>query len=295
MEMVIHLLALQWGAVAVGLSLVWRKHPSPKFRTILAACVPVLYLIAARTLIPFFPTDHPAGRKYIEGFLLLNAIFWCYWLGRVLFTSLKPIAQEGAAGFRRWMAADDSTLLIAGVLLLLLNFGLSAFVLGHCFIVHDPLHPVPEPLLILLIGLGELTGAFLMSAVVFAVLDEGGAGDAGTELETLRICTAIQYIQAAVVFRVFAVVASLGLGGYFNPLGSWYFFDRLYRVSYTLIGIRIILGLILPTLFACVAVGAMRRRERKQAIDLFTPAFIVVLIGEILAAGLTVGMYGIAF
>jgi hypothetical protein len=59
--------------------------------------------------------------------------------------------------------------------------------------------------------------------------------------------------------------------------------------------VRLVLGLALPAIFGVLALEALRDRDPRQAGFQFVPVAALVVIGEILGAGLTVGMWGVAF
>lgn len=297
MGIIIHLLAMEFAAVAVVLSYVWRDHQSKRFRVILAACVPILYLIAAVAAIPLLPSLKSTPRMPTSLFIGVSVIFWLLWFRLSILRTLS--FPSSRSGLGRWVneGVVSKIWLYGGLFVQFISFHVSGFILAWWFIAHDPLHPLSCFNLSILIGLAELSSTLLIGATIYGMLAEEKAPDGGdaSEQETINFFTAIQWLQSAILFRGFALASSLALGAYYNPMGTRFFFDRLFQVSLTLVVIRIILGLILPTLFAWVAVAAMRHHERQQAIGQFVPTFIVVLFAEILATGLTLGMFGIAF
>jgi hypothetical protein len=294
---IIHLLAMQWAAAAFGLSHVWRGHPSKKLRVILVACVPIFYTISVSALVSFEPSLNPAARMLIVQFIILSLLFWLIWFWRVI--NPKPASPARGSGRQRLNGMKEGTnrqvLFWGGVAVQIMNLSLSALILGHWFTAHDAFHPISLRNLSILIGMGEMSASFLLFSATNGILAEEMKPADRSNPEPIRLFRAIQWLQSAIVVRGLAIAASLGVGAYSNPFGGHYFFYRLFGTALTMVNIRIVLGLILPTLFVWLALAALRHPDRQQTTGQFIPIFIIILIGEILAAGLTLGTYGIAF
>lgn len=153
-----------------------------------------------------------------------------------------------------------------------------------------------------------LSGALYLTVVLAGALENvddpaaenaGDAGEAGGKIHTKRTASRIPELVAAmlgaVVLRVLAMAGSIYAWAHFSPFGSRYFFSRLLLTGFgNFFMLRMILEFILPLLFGLLALYAWQSGARRQAAGQFVPVLLLVLISEMLAASLTVGLGGIA-
>lgn len=111
-----------------------------------------------------------------------------------------------------------------------------------------------------------------------------------------RILELVAAMIGAVVLRIAALAGSIFVWAHFSPFGAHFFLSRLFLTGFAnFMMLRIILGFILPLLFGLLAIYAWQGGARRQAVGQFTPVLLLVLISELIAASLTVGLGGIAF
>ena len=122
------------------------------------------------------------------------------------------------------------------------------------------------------------------------------AGDhsTGARQFTGRMRREIMRFWLALTLRALVIVASVAIGLILNSLPPGVFVHSLRGDLLGIGGVRILLGLILPGLFAGLVWVMASSRESHRAPGQFLFVVVMIAIAEILAAFLTVGLWGIA-
>ena len=216
-----------------------------------------------------------------------------------------------AVGLR--MARRPQGYFMAGLWLLTI-LGASGMIAWR-FATVGPFHPVPTPYLAYSIAGSILSGSLLVGTVVAGCLAAWGEHDG----PAAELTAAVRWLPAAIGLRALAIAWSLSVGAWFNPFGPRHFFVRLltadspfsglglfpigsphflYSMAFgsaPLMALRLLIGLVLPFILSLLIILSFYTGHRQLARQQFPPALILVLIAEIIGAGLTVGMQGLAF
>ena len=286
MWIVAHLIGMQGALACAGLCLAWRREGARSGALVLAAAGVLLFdLIAAGMLIPLRTELDGSLRAWI---LFGAALVWLIWpacLWRVgLARRHPPLHLEPFVA---------RVLIPLGLTLQLALTGLTAAGLVGWFTAHRS--PVlPPGWLTLALGVNLAAGALLIGAALCGCTIDGRGGCAGRPPRA-RLVRAGWLLELAVLARVAAIGGSLGLAAHFSPLGPRFFFVRMAVTGSSLMLTRVLLGLVLPMLFGAMVFLSLGEPAERQAAQQFVPTLILVLLGEILGAGLTLGLSGVAF
>jgi hypothetical protein len=294
-DIILNLLGLELALTGAGLCAVWpRRRPWPPLAAALAAvCVPAFHLIAMSALIPFWPEIGLGDRAMLIGLTVTIILIW------------SGFANSWSKGSPRdadfWgLAAVAAQLLVAAI---------SVWNVAHWFVLRDGFHPMPRPVMAGLIGMNLLMGAVLLGAAISGVLAgrrplaqlEQAVNEAGENPKAIFVDAAGQLTAAsrllvwALLLRALAIGFTLVLNANYNPYGPRYFYIRLFTIGGDWILLRVLLGLVLPMCYAWLIMSSIKELNHRMASSYFLPAAILVLLGEILGAGLTTGLSGIAF
>ena len=155
--------------------------------------------------------------------------------------------------------------------------------------------PAPPPWLSGLRVGAVLSGAWLLwSALKGAATGSGAERVWRSEVVRDLFRARAWRLLSATLARTLALGASLTIACRFDPIGPPYFIEALISATSSTLAIRVLIGLVFPLLIGLLAVaapsgdGASARRQ-------FMPAVVLIALGEILAAGLSVAMGGLAF
>ncbi len=115
----------------------------------------------------------------------------------------------------------------------------------------------------------------------------------GNDLNSYMMLT-VRLITICVIIRMISILVSLSVGALLDPLGMAHFVQFLGAAAWELLFIRILLGLVVPYLGGRLASAAIRNGDCLQAAATLIFMVLPLSIAEILGAGMTVGLWGIA-
>lgn len=141
---------------------------------------------------------------------------------------------------------------------------------------------------------GQVCGAMLVYASFLGLNQLAHWRELGPDDHDDGLLRAGRLVCIGVGLRAAWIVASIMTGGIFEPMALRSFFGMRSAETIGLIGARIILGLLLPLMYGLLVQASVREHRRRQAAIQFAPITLLVLLGELLGAGLTVGMWGLA-
>lgn len=189
----------------------------------------------------------------------------------------------------------------------------STLFFGLDFAAKGTAPPVPGDWLATVMGLNLLAGAMLLMGALAGVIPgkmspvtsledfeattcDDAQGDAfhGDEAQG-RLAETIRFFLLLIFIRIFATAFSLVSCAFFNPLGARFFFNSLLNHDVSLLILRVLMGMILPGLYALVGLSEIRDGRQPLSAWVFVPLVLFVIVGELIALALTVGMWGIAF
>lgn len=181
---------------------------------------------------------------------------------------------------------------------LLFQLGLSAaaaWALSLFFVQKYPGWPervlLPRPAIFFSIGGGLLCGAILMHAAMLGLNElaywKKEEGDEG-------ILRAGRFVCIGVALRAVFVLFSIVTGVVYMPLGMRAMIGSLRNETIATLLARVMLGLILPFMYGMLVQASVREHRRRQGAIQFIPIALLILFGEMLGAGITVGLWGLA-
>ena len=227
----------------------------------------------------------PALFSALMAAMALLAIGWTAQC--LLLPWLRRLRAHALAGL---LIVVSPALYMVLLLLFLMRRGLEQ--LGQVFAARQAVQAIPADWLSLVMGLNLLTGALLLAAAVSGLTCSG------------RMETAGRVGAMAWNFRLFLGLAILRLGASFFslmtcaeffPLGALFFYHSLLNQDVPMFVLRLLLGLILPALYALLGLAALREDGLSLEPWIFLPLLLMVLSGELIAWSLTAGLWGIAF
>lgn len=290
----VHLMCIKGAVAAAGLCLAWRRHDPRSLKALFAAAlVPLLQTAALGALWPLREELSTPSRVMLTALALLS---WIYWAGFLRIERLNRYAILGGRGLKAHVPW-----LLAGLFFQVAALAVSAWVLAWCFVADHPFHPVPPDFLSILLAMGGLSGAMLLGSLFYGWLplpdapfsDKQVANDPHGPIHT--VVAAVHWLQAAILLRLMAIALTVSIGIFFNPFGWRFFLLRLFADSFWMLFLRVLLGIVMPVVFIWAGVAAAERENNPHlAASQFLPALIVAFLGEFLAAGLTVGLAGLA-
>lgn len=289
----VHLLGMELALAAAGLCLAWRWSDKRALRILCAVAVPLFFTLSVSVAVRF---RFAIGSLSLPPILGLVAIVWLAWINLIYversrrLTPLTAADQPPGAAIR----LIRNLSLAAGLLTLLAGVGSSVLVLSRWFDDQNTFHPTPLEFLTAFMLLGLVSGAILIALALYGLI-VGALGLDPIHRSLARLRSAALWLQIAMSLRLAVIAASLSVSSSFSPFGPHFYLDRMIVAGSGLIMVRLLLGLILPVLFCWLVLLALRGRDHRQAASLFAPLAIIILIGEILSAGLTVGLAGISF
>lgn len=284
------LLVLQWSMVAAGLCAVWRRRTRHAGAAWAALLAPALLGVAVALLLRFDRALAPDERSLMTLLALFSGGLWLFgFFWAPAGSPARRVLRSPSATGAWWITLS---------LLLLGAFVLTATrVLVNDFLELNPYMAVAWRWLWLSLLAALASGALLTGVAVVGVLqpvpsDAALARRAGAD----RIPGLVNAMILAVGLRMLALGGSLLVWAWHCPFGARHFVDRLLTdSSWNLVTLRALLGFVLPMLFGVLALAAWQGGARRQAAAQFLPVLVLALISEMIAAGLTVGMGGLAF
>lgn len=140
---------------------------------------------------------------------------------------------------------------------------------------------------------GQLCGATLIFAALLGVNQLSRWRELGGDENDDALMRAGRLVCTGVGLRIAWIIASMMIGAWFEPIALRTFFGMRQASTIGMIGARVILGLILPLMYGLLVQASVREHRRHQAAIQFAPIALLVILGELLSAGLTVGMWGL--
>ncbi len=237
---------------------------------------------------------HAELSQWMSGALLgLTAALTIGWM---FYTIGLVKLERGPDSFRAriWVRRSVSCAVILHALTLLTSAGF----LDHWFSRKWSQIGLPAGVLGLLIALGLTSGATLIGATIHACHTARQAPQPAPrenpEQPTGRSIAACHLVESALTLRMMVILISLLMGAVFNPVAPAYFMDRIFSGPSSVLVLRLMLGLVLPVLFVWASIHAARQTSPQPVTPHLLLALILVLFGELLAACLTVGLWGLA-
>ncbi len=228
------------------------------------------------------------------------------WLGLEL-PPLGPtlLAALGATVSLAWLAllvdkparrGNFSVLPAAGLVLQLCHGLVAVQLLVVHFAGKNPgfpfSHPIPLPLMLMMLMAAVGTGAVLLSAGLLGVTEWLGRGEAA---EPEVLLSAATRVRRMVVARLLAVSFSLLIGMAFDPISARHFVFSLPAEAVVSMWARLVLGLVLPIFYGLLMTTSVREGPVGRSAAEFLPLLLLLMLGELIGAAITVGMWGVAF
>ena len=220
------------------------------------------------------------------------------WLDILLGAAMLPILVWTALMARlagrpsRWPSRSRMAVLPAAGLvfqagLVLLGIGL---LLSH-FLRLDPLYPRALISPVVLAGLmaGGVAAAVAIFRAVLLGLRELARGDKADPVALLR---AGRLLRLGILARLVVIIMSVQVGMIADPIGPMHFLRALMEPN--LFMARLFLGMMLPYIAALLATDAVAREHAPDGALHFIPIGLLVLMGELIGAGMMVGTWGLS-
>lgn len=141
------------------------------------------------------------------------------------------------------------------------------------------------------VGGGLLCGAILMHAAMLGLNElahwRKEEGDDG-------ILRAAGLVCVGVIVRAVWIVFSIMMGLVYMPIAMRAMIGSARNETIATVTARVVLGLILPLMYGLLVQASVREHRRRQGAIQFVPIALLILFGELLGAGITVGMWGLA-
>lgn len=159
----------------------------------------------------------------------------------------------------------------------------------------DYVHRVilPRPAIFVSIFGGIMTGAVLIWAALLGVNELSHWKERGLDSDDDGLLRAGRLVCGGAGLRAFWMVSSILIGAFFDPMGLPTFFGMTRLETIGTIGTRVVIGVILPFTYGLLVLASVREHRRRQAAIQFAPIALLIFLGELLGAGLTVGMWGL--
>ena len=293
MSLALYLFGLQCALAAAGLCRLWSRTDPLALRGRLAAAGALGFQVFA---LGCLAPKHAELSKWMSGASLgmtaALTIGWMFYTVRLVMLDRRP----GSARARTWVRRSISCAVILHVLTLLVSAGF----LDQWFGRKWGQVSLPAGALGLGLALGLAGGAFLVGATVHAYHTARRAlklqpdAHANPDQPTGRLIAACHLVESALTLRMLVILVSLLMGAVFNPVAPAYFVDRILSGPSSVLLLRLLLGLALPVLFVWASIHGARQAPPQPATPHLLLALILVLFGELLAACLTVGLWGLA-
>lgn len=284
------LLVLQWSLVAAGLCAVWRRRARHAGAAWAALLAPALMVAAMLLLLRFDQALAPDERALMGLLALFSGGLWLFgFLWSPEPVPARRVLRSPSATGAWWITLS---LLLLGAFVLT-----STWVVLNDFLSMNP-HMAPAWRWLWLTLIAALASGALLTGVALAGLLQAVPTDAALARRASadRIPDLVNVMILAVALRMLAVACSLMVWAWHCPFGARHFISRLLTdSSWNLVTLRALLGFVLPLLFGVLALSAWQGGARRQAAAQFLPVLVLAIISEMIAAGLTVGMGGLAF
>lgn len=151
---------------------------------------------------------------------------------------------------------------------------------------------IPRPAIFISLAGGQLCGAALIFAALLGLNQLAHWRELNTDDDD-GLMRAGRLVCVGVGLRVAWMIASIMTGAMFEPMALRSFFGMRRAETIGMIGARVILGLVLPFMYGLLVQASVREHRRRQAAIQFAPIALLIILGELLSAGLTVGMWGL--
>lgn len=152
---------------------------------------------------------------------------------------------------------------------------------------------IPRSAIFISLAGGQLCGAALMFAALLGLNQLAHWRELGSDDHDDGLMRAGRLVCVGVGMRVAWVIASVMTGTIFEPMALRSFFGMRRAETIGMIVARVILGLLLPLMYGLLVQASVREHRRRQAAIQFAPIALLIILGELLSAGLTVGMWGL--
>ena len=311
MFILVHMLGLQWGLAGAGLCVAWGwARPGARRAHAAGAFALAAYLLSLGMLGAAGPAMGPGYHATMLVLAFTLALLWVgyAWLARhpprsppfvVRSQAEEVVWVNGATARGRRPAAHVLGAMVATAVHAV-AIVLAARHLSLWFAAKDPLRAIVPQLLWLSLAAALLSASVLQALAFYGLGLIGWRADpdepAGEHdlRQAARVTTTAAWILPATLLRMIAIGLSLGVGAAFDPVSPRHFWDTVLTTSYQFLTLRLVLGLLLPLVMAILALLAAREGHARHAVQQFLPLSILIVISEVLAAGLTVGLWGIA-
>ena len=278
--MMTFLLTVQWTLTAAALCAAWRcaddRRAAWAARAVYA--MPLLTLAAAASLLLSDQILVWTERIMMLTLAALTGSLWLFGLARIEARPGLRARMMHSAGWTGVCWISLSALLQGAFLLTASWIAVINFLLRN-----QAMMPVWRWVWLALIGAivcgGLLTAAVLAGTA--AILDDTGLSSSGSPSTTPEATDRgrlprLGYLTIGIaLLRAGVIAGSLALWMSFCPFGSNFFISRTLQSGLNYILLRVLLGVILPMLFALLALLAWHGEGRAQAAMQFLPALIV--------------------
>ncbi len=231
----------------------------------LALLVPTFF--AAR-LLP--DNGYSADIMTVQAFGVLALLFWFAY-----FISMNNESDN----VQFWLVVSAASLQLIQLLFI-------SDLLATVFLVNHP--EMARGSLRLSIFVGSLTSAFMLGSVTMAMLiGHSYLTNPGLAMSWLK--NACLAFGASILFKCITITYSFALGAMTSPFGAAEFWDNFAVVSgFELFAVRALVGIIVPMGFCIMAYRAAAIRSTQSSTGILFPAMVVVFLGEMLGAFLSV-------
>lgn len=151
---------------------------------------------------------------------------------------------------------------------------------------------MPRLGLFLSVGGALLFGGMLIHAAMLGLNELARWKEEGGDEGLLRVA---RLVCATASVRAAWIVCSIVMGAMLMPIGTRALITQMRSQTVLMIVVRVVLGLVLTFMNGLLVQASVREHRRRQAAIEFIPIALLVAFGELLGAGITVGLWGIAF
>ncbi|MCL5270242.1 MAG: hypothetical protein M1457_06785 [bacterium] len=293
MWLVLYIVGMQWTLAALGLSIVWHGSLHRSLRSPLAALGSAAAFSCAMAALARWRVWGAGATAYFLGVASIAWLFAAAHAASCRRARLVPV-RVGWLDFP-WPAG-------LGVIELTMLVVASRY-LGEVFVYlrlgGHAVPTIPSRLLALALGVQAGAGGFLALTIAWGArhasrLVTAADGDKDAAQHYV-IGQALKWVLTALVVRLMTIGFSLLILAAFDPFGYRHALLGLIEAGSTLIMTRLLLGIVLPLFLLAIGGMALGEGGARMAALQFLPMVFLVLFGEICAAALTIGNWGIAF
>ncbi len=268
------------GCAALGAGRRWRR--GVLFHTLGAIVFAAGATIALARAWPAFP---PLERSILLSLTAMLILLW----GALEQRELRSRSHPGSPGTGPFLPA-------AAMAALLVHSAAATWTLTLYFT--RPGAPVATPIpahwIATSLALAVASGGLLLGVCAAGLRELATRGFPSPHDEHEPLLGLGRWLGVAAVARSTAIVLSFAIALSFDPRGSSHLWTYAMPSLRMILVVRLILGVVMPLAFSRLVGRSLYEDGRRPAALHFVPAAIMALMGEILGAGLTVGLSGIA-